>query len=128
MTGVQMTKKRKRLRGKVEKIIKPYSSSDTEKAQISVDEAEHLYREIRVENTVTDDKGEEASLKPGAEVDLIVEADSDATLKKTNVGVGGKEASSTVEDSAVQNKTPTSDDQPQTLPRSKSDCLMRIKI
>jgi hypothetical protein len=41
-----------------------------------------LYREIRVDNELTDDAGEKASLKPGAEVDVIVEADSDATLKK----------------------------------------------
>jgi hypothetical protein len=41
-----------------------------------------LYREIRVENELTDDQGEKVSLKPGAEVDVIVEADSSATLKK----------------------------------------------
>ena len=31
---------------------------------------------------MTDDEGEAASVKPGAEVEVIVEADSDATLKK----------------------------------------------
>jgi hypothetical protein len=41
-----------------------------------------LYREIRVENVVTGENGEEAQLKPGAEVDVIVEADSSATTKK----------------------------------------------
>ncbi len=45
-------------------------------------EADHLYREIRVENVVTDENGEKASLKPGAKVDLVVEADSNATVKK----------------------------------------------
>ena len=53
-----------------------------EKAEIAIHEAEDLYREIRVENELVDEDGEKASLKPGAEVDLILEADSDATLKK----------------------------------------------
>ena len=76
-----MGKKRKKLKGTVEKIIKPLAD-EREKAQIVIDEAEDLYREIRVENVVIDEKGEKANLKQGAEVDVIVEADSSATLKK----------------------------------------------
>ena len=76
-----MAKKRKKLRGKVEKIIPPIMPTEPETAQISVEEAEDLYREIRVENVVTDDKGEKARLKPGASVDVVVEAESDATQK-----------------------------------------------
>jgi hypothetical protein len=41
-----------------------------------------LYKEIRVENEVTDESGQKAKLKPGAEVEVIVQADSSATLKK----------------------------------------------
>lgn len=77
-----MTKKRKRMKGTVEKIIKPAHPKDTEKAQIDVKDAEHLYREIRVENVVSDEHGEKAGLKPGAEVDVIIEAEKDATTKK----------------------------------------------
>jgi hypothetical protein len=77
-----MGKKRKRLHGTVEKVIKPFVQSEPEKAEISIAEADHLYREIRVENVVTDENGEKASLKPGAKVDLVVEADSNATVKK----------------------------------------------
>ncbi len=76
-----MSKKRKKLQGTVQKVIKP-SLGQPEKAQIAIPEADDLYREIRIENEVTDDKGEKARLKPGAEVDVIVEADSNATLKK----------------------------------------------
>ncbi len=76
-----MSKKRKKLQGIVEKVIKP-SLGQPEKAQIAIREAEDLYREIRVENEVTDDKGDKARLKPGAEVDVTVEADSSATIKK----------------------------------------------
>jgi hypothetical protein len=77
-------KKRKRLRGKVQKVLKPIVPLEPEKAQISVDEADELYREIRVENALTDDNGERVRLKPGAEVDVIVEADTDATTKKSD--------------------------------------------
>jgi hypothetical protein len=79
-----MTKKRKKLRGTVEKVVKPTDPTEPEKAQINIREADHLYREIRVENVLTDEKGEKASLKPGAEVDVVVEADTDATVKKSD--------------------------------------------
>ncbi|HSY65663.1 MAG TPA: hypothetical protein VK829_13755 [Terriglobales bacterium] len=75
---------RKRLRGKVQKVLKPIVPVEPEKAQISVDEADELYREIRVENALTDENGERVRLKPGAEVDVILEADTDATTKKSD--------------------------------------------
>jgi hypothetical protein len=77
-----MSKKRKKLSGTVEKVIKPLAPSEPEKAQIGIEHADDLYREIRIENVVTDKNGAKASLKPGAKVDVIVEADSDATTKK----------------------------------------------
>ena len=73
---------KEKMRGTVEKIIKPVSPMEPEKAQITIPEADDLYREVRVENVVTDESGEKAGLKPGAEVDIIVEADSSATMKK----------------------------------------------
>ena len=76
-----MGKKRRKMGGRVEKVIKPLAPSEPEKAQISVDEGDTLYREIRVENVVTDEEGRKARLKPGAEVDVIIEADSNATTK-----------------------------------------------
>jgi hypothetical protein len=76
-----MSKKRKKLRGRVQRVIKPFAN-EPEKAEIEVDEAEDLYREIRIENVVTDENGKQARLKPGAKVDVVVEADSDATIKK----------------------------------------------
>ena len=77
-----MGKKRKLLHGTVQKIIKPINPSEPEKVQIEVDNAEDLYREIRIENEMVDEKGEKARLKPGAEVDITLEADSSATMKK----------------------------------------------
>jgi hypothetical protein len=75
-------KKRKRLRGTVEKVIKPTLPGEPEKVQLGIEKADDLYREIRVENVLTDENGDQVSLKPGAEVDVIVEADTDATMKK----------------------------------------------
>ena len=77
-----MVTKRKKLKGTVQKIIKPLSPSEPERAQIDIQGAENLYREIRIDNEVVDDKGEKVRLKEGAEVDVIVEADSSATRKK----------------------------------------------
>jgi hypothetical protein len=75
-------KKRKKLRGTVQKVLKPISPCEPEKAEISVEGADDLYREIRVENVLTDESGEKVHLKRGAEVDVILEADTDATTKK----------------------------------------------
>jgi hypothetical protein len=69
------------LPGTVEKII-PESHVEPEKAQISVEGAEHLYREIRVENTLQDENGNEVKLKEGAEVQVTIEAEKDATVSK----------------------------------------------
>jgi hypothetical protein len=50
-----------------------------DKAQIAVEGAEHLYKEIRVENTLQDENGQPVSLKPGAEVEVTIEAEKHAT-------------------------------------------------
>lgn len=77
-----MTKKRRKLHGTVQKVIKPAFPHEKEKAEIGIEEADELYREIRVENVLTDPEGHKARLKPGAQVDVVVEADSDATLRQ----------------------------------------------
>ena len=74
--------KRRRMRGKVQKLIRPANPAQAEKAEVHINEADDLYREIRVENVLKNEEGEEVSLKPGAEVDVIVEAYSNATIKK----------------------------------------------
>jgi hypothetical protein len=72
------------LPGKVEKIIKPASPSEPEKAEISIEGADTLYKEIRIENTLTDKNGNEVRLKKGADVDVTVEAENDATTPKSD--------------------------------------------
>ena len=66
----------------VEKIIKSPIPNESEKAQIAVEGADHLYREIRIDNTLTRENGEEVSLKPGAQVEVTVEAEAKATTPK----------------------------------------------
>jgi hypothetical protein len=66
----------------VERIIKPAHPSLPEKAQIAIDGADDLYREIRIENNLIDDNGDEVRLKPGAHVEVTVEADPKATIAK----------------------------------------------
>jgi hypothetical protein len=70
------------LPGKVEKIIPGVVPAMPEKAQIAVEGAEDLYKEIRVENTLKDENGEEVKLKPGARVEVTVEAEKTATVPK----------------------------------------------
>ncbi len=70
------------LPGKVEKIIESEGPSEPEKAEISVEGADTLYQEIRIENSLTDENGREVRLKKGADVEVTVEAEKDATIPK----------------------------------------------
>jgi hypothetical protein len=77
-----MTKKRKTKKAAVvRKIIKsPY---EPEKAEIEIKDAEHLYREIRVENKLETENGEPVKLKPDAPVEVIIEANEKDTIPAT---------------------------------------------
>jgi hypothetical protein len=68
--------------GIVERVIKPIAPEQPEKAQIAVEGADHLYREIRIENTLVDEKGKEVKMREGAEVDVTVEAELKDTEPK----------------------------------------------
>ena len=70
------------LPGTVQKIIKPIDPHEQDTAEISIPKAEDLYREIRIDNVLKDEKGEEVALKEGAPVDVTIEADKKDTTKK----------------------------------------------
>ena len=74
--------KQKKLRATVKRVIKPVTPTQPEKAEIDIPEADDLYREIRIENVVTDEKGKKDKLETGEDVDVIVEANGDETKKK----------------------------------------------
>jgi hypothetical protein len=70
------------LAGTVEKIIKSRVSSEPERAQIAVEGADHLYKELRIENTLTDQSGNVVHLKTGAKVEVTVEAEPREVIPK----------------------------------------------
>jgi len=70
------------LPGTVEKVIPSLHPALPEKAQISVEGADDLYKEIRIDNKLTNDDGEEVKLKIGTEVKVTVEAPADETVPK----------------------------------------------
>jgi len=70
------------LPGTVEKIIPPIGDDIPEKAEIKIEGADDLYREVRIENKVIDAEGNPAKLKKGAEVDVTIEVDKKDTNPK----------------------------------------------
>src|ERR1700722_1434044 len=56
--------------GTVEKIIKSPFPGEPEKVQIAVEGADPLYKEVRVENKLTDKNGAEVRLKERAKVEV----------------------------------------------------------
>lgn len=60
--------------GTVDKIIPSGHPSRPEKAQIAVDEIDPPHRDFRIENTLTDEHGDDVKLKKGAHVDITVTA------------------------------------------------------
>ena len=74
----------------VQKIIK--TPHEPEKAEISVLDADDLYKEIRIENTLVTEEGEKVKLKQGAHVDVIVEADGKDTVSTDKNPHPGKDS------------------------------------
>lgn len=61
--------------GTVRKVIPARRGSNPEQIQIAVDLPETRYREIRIENSLTDEHGDEVKLKRGAQVQVTVTDD-----------------------------------------------------
>jgi hypothetical protein len=76
-----MKKAKKKLPAIVTKVVKPPVPTYPEKAEIAIKNGEELYREIRVENKLTTDSGTEVRMKPGAEVEVQIEADEKSAEK-----------------------------------------------
>jgi hypothetical protein len=70
--------------GIVNKIIPPRLRRP-EKAQIAVSRADHGHRNLRIDNSLTDESGDEVKLKKGAQVEVSVAA----RPKKATVAVHG---------------------------------------
>jgi hypothetical protein len=75
--------------GTVEKIIKSPFPQEPEKAEIAVEGADHLYREIRIENTLEDEKGNQVKLKEGHCGSRIVGHDPQTRQGLKRIGIAG---------------------------------------
>jgi hypothetical protein len=60
--------------GTVKKIIASPRPSQPEKAQIAVDGPDRQHRDLRIENTLTNEHGDDVRLKKGARVEVTVAA------------------------------------------------------
>ena len=60
--------------GTVDKIISSPRPGQSEKAQIALDETNPRYRDFRIENTLTDEHGDDVKLKKGGHVEVTVTA------------------------------------------------------
>jgi hypothetical protein len=72
----------KTLFGTVDKIIPAIGEVVPEKAQISVQGADKLYREIRIDNELEDKSGNPVALEEGAKVEVTIAAEPEAATKK----------------------------------------------
>ena len=61
--------------GTVDRIIPSPHPSQPEKAQIAVDGADNRHRDLRIENALTDEHGDDVKLKKGAHVEVAVTAE-----------------------------------------------------
>jgi hypothetical protein len=67
------------LPGKVAKIIPSLSTDEASTVQISVDAPPAVYREVRIENTLTNESEGKVSLKAGSPVEITVTAGAGST-------------------------------------------------
>jgi protein involved in polysaccharide export with SLBB domain len=65
------------LPGTVDKIVKPRALGKREQAQIEVEGADHIYREIRIDNALTDDLGQQVRLEPGDKVNVTIASEAE---------------------------------------------------
>lgn len=63
------------LPGTVEKIIPSPRPSQPEETQIAVDRAARPHRDFRIENSLTDEHGDDVKLKKGAHAEVTVAAE-----------------------------------------------------
>jgi hypothetical protein len=72
--------------GTVDKIIPSPRPSQPEKAQIAVKGADHRDQGLRIENTLTNEHGDDVKLKKGAHVAVTVTAEPKTSIAADNEG------------------------------------------
>lgn len=71
----------------VKKVLPPVYPEQLEKVEIRISTADELYREIRLENRLSDVDGRPVAMQTGASVDVTIEVNSNDT-KALNGGSG----------------------------------------
>jgi hypothetical protein len=71
------------LPGTVDKIILASHSSKSERAQIAVEGADRSHRDLRIENILTDENGDDVRLKKGARVEVTVSTEPEKSTIAT---------------------------------------------
>ena len=66
----------------VNKVVKSPIPNLPEKVEISISAADHLFREVRLENSLNDLDGTPVALRQGAHVDITFEADGKDTIRR----------------------------------------------
>jgi hypothetical protein len=67
----------------VDKIMPASHSSQSERAQIAVEGADRRYRDLHIENILTDENGDDMRLKKGAHVEVTVSAEPEKSTIAT---------------------------------------------
>jgi hypothetical protein len=70
--------------GTVNKIIPSPRPNQPEQAQIAIDGAEPRHRDLRIDNTFTDEHGDDVKLKKGAQVEVTVTAEPKTSTATIN--------------------------------------------
>ena|SRR5215831_19895080 len=68
----------------VKQIIPQRHSLGVERVEITIPEAEDLFREIRVENSFVNENGTVLAIKPAAKLDVRLEATADSFVERTS--------------------------------------------
>lgn len=76
---------RKTVRAIAKQIIRPKFPKQQEKVEISISDADDLFREIRIENSFSDGRGQTLALVSGAALDVTFEANAEDTIRKDAV-------------------------------------------
>ena len=80
------------LPGKVDKIIPSLSPKEPDTVQIALESPHDLYREVRIENTLTNESGGKVSLKLGEPVEVTITAGAGSTTIESHIPVSAKKA------------------------------------
>lgn len=78
------------LPGTVDKIIPSVSPKEADTVQIGLESPHDLYREVRIENTLTNESGGKVSLKLGEPVEVTITAEAGSTTIQSHIPVSQK--------------------------------------